>query len=82
MLPTHTWDLETSYTLEEGRLKSLYSTKIIVSTGLPLPHAFCCPLQAPNIRILAVTSTDRQDAGGSCPELSSQMEACLKPAFY
>ena len=39
LLPTRTWELETSYTLEEGHLKSLYSTQIIVSTGLTLPHA-------------------------------------------
>ena len=54
---------------------------MIVTTGLRLPHAFGRPLPAPNISILAVTSTGRQDAGGSCLELSSQKEACLEASF-
>ena len=52
-----------------------------MSTGLTLPHAFHRPLPAPNIRILAVTYTGRQDAGGSCPELSSQKETSLEDSF-
>lgn len=62
-------------------MKSLYSTQMIVSTGLRLPHAFGHPLPAPNISILAVMSTGRQDVGGSCPELSSQKEECLEASF-
>ena len=59
----------------------MYSTQIIGNTGLTLPHAFSRPLPAPNIRILAVTSMGRQVAGGSCPELSSQKEACLEASI-
>ena len=81
LLPTRTCKLELATLFEEGRLKSLYSFQMIVSTGLTLPHAFRCPLPAPNIRILAVTSTGRQDAGGSCPELSSHKRACLEVRF-
>ena len=44
-------------------------------------HAFRHPLPAPNIRILAVPSTGRQDSGGNCPELKSQKEACLEANF-
>ena len=62
-------------------MKSLYSTQIIGSTGLTLPHEFRRPLPAPNIRILAVMSTGRQDAGGSFPELSSHKEAGLEASI-
>ena len=54
---------------------------MIVSTGLRLPHAFGHPLPAPNISILAVMSTGRQDAGGSFPELSSHKEAGLEASI-
>ena len=43
--------------------------------------AFLQPLPAPNIRMLAAMTTGRQDAGGSCPELSFQKEACLEASF-
>ena len=46
-----------------------------------LPHAFSQPLPAPNIRMLAATSTGSQDAGGYCLELTSQKEACLEGTF-
>ena len=72
LLPTRTWELETSYTFEEGRLKSLYSTQIIVSTGLTLPHAFRRPHPVPNIRILAVMSMGGKDVEG--PALSSALK--------
>ena len=81
LLPTRTCKLELATLFEEGCLKSLYSTQIIGSTGLTLPHAFRLPIPAPNIRILAVTSTGRQDAGGSCPELSSHKEAGLEASI-
>ena len=38
-------------------------------------------LTAPNIRMLASTSTVRQNAAGSCPEICSQKEACLQARF-
>ena len=41
LLPTLTWELETTYTLiEEGHWKSLYSTQIHRSSGPMLTHAF------------------------------------------
>ena len=52
-----------------------------MSTVLTLPLAFLQPLRTPNIRMLAATTTGRQDAGGSCPELSFQKEACLEASF-
>ena len=87
LLPTRTCELEPSYTLiEEGLWKSLYSTQIHVRSGTTIPHAFLPTSPSPNRRMLAATSTVRQDAGGFCPELSSHREACLEassqlPAF-
>ena len=52
-----------------------------MSTVLTLPLAFLQPLRTPNIRMLAATTTGRQDAGGSCPELRFEMEACLEARF-
>ena len=62
-------------------MKSLYSNHISGSIGLTLPHVFPGLLPAPNIRILAVMSTGRQDAGGSFPELSSHKEAGLEASI-
>ena len=87
LLPTRTCELEPSYTLiEEGLWKSLYSTQIHVVQEQQFQVLFSQPLQATNMRLLAATSTVKQDAGGFCPELRSHREACLEassqlPAF-
>ena len=52
-----------------------------MSPVLTLPLAFPQPLQARNIRMLAATTTGRQDAGGYCPQLSFQKEAFLEASF-
>ena len=78
-LPTRTCELEPSNTLiEEGLWKSLYSTQIHVGEEQRFHMLFSQPLPATNMRMLAATSTVRQDAGGFCPVLSSHREACLE----
>ena len=52
-----------------------------MSRVLTLPLAFLQPLPTPNIRMLVATTTGSQDAGRSCPELSSQKEACLEASI-
>ena len=74
----YTWEADVCYPLihgskkvatvfEEGRLKSLYSPQIFVSTALTLPHAFRRPLPAPNIRILAVNVFGQAGCGRVLP---------------
>ena len=63
-------------------MKSLYSTQIIVSIGLTLPHAFRRPLPAPNIRILAAMTMGRQDVEGSALRSAFQRRHDSKPALY
>ena len=50
-------------------------------TVLTLPLAFLQPLSTPNIRMLAARTMGRQDAGGFCPELNFQKEACLEASI-
>ena len=79
LLPTLTWELETTYTLiEEGHWKSLYSTRYTGVQAQCLHMLFPQPLSATNIRMLAAAPTVRQDAGRSCPDLSSPREAFLE----
>ena len=52
-----------------------------MSTVLTLPLAFLQSLPALHVRMLATMRLGRQDAGGSCPELSSQKEAGLEASF-
>ena len=82
LLPTRTWELEPSYTLiEEGHWKTLYPTQIHVNSGPKQTHAIPQPLPAPNIRMLAATSTVRQDMGGSCPSSSLKKKHACKPCL-
>ena len=79
LLPTRTWELEPSYTpIEEGCWKSLYSTQITGVQTQCLHMLFPQTIPATNRRRLAGKSTVRQDAGGSCPVLSSHRETCLE----
>ena len=52
-----------------------------MSTVLTLPLAFLQHLPEPHLRMLAAMTMGRQDAGGSCPELSSHKRACLEASF-
>ena len=42
---------------------------------------FTQPLPAPHLRMIGAMSTGSQDAGGSCPELSSHKEAGLEASI-
>ena len=79
LLPARTWDLEPSYTLMKQDFGNRCIQLRYTGAQAQCSHMlFPQPLPATNIRMLAVTSTVRQDAGGFCPVLSSHREACLE----
>ena len=70
--------------LHSNATRTLAITVLNSDTREYSPDTSTCilqPLPAPNISIFAATTTGRQDAGGSCPELSFQKEACLEASF-
>ena len=52
-----------------------------MSTGLTLPHAFHATSSSTSLKDEGAMSTGSQDAGGSCPELSSHKKASLEARF-
>ena len=89
----YAWEADVCYPLGHGswNLATLLLKKDVGNRCIQLRYTgvqaqclhmlFPQPIPATNIRRLAGTSTVRQDAGGSCPELCSQMEACLQARF-
>ena len=86
----YAWEAGVCYPLEHGiwNLATLWLRKAVGNrciqvryTGVQAQYShmlFPQPLPATNMRLLAATSTVRQDAGGFCPVLSSHREACLE----
>ena len=86
----YAWEADVCYPLGHGswNLATLLLKKDVGNRCIQLRYTgiqaqclhmlFPQPIPATNIRRLAGTSTVRQDAGGSCPVLSSHREACLE----
>ena len=90
----YAWEANVCYPLGHGswNLATLLLKKDVGNRCIQLRYTgvqaqclhmlFPQPLSAPNIRMLAATSTVRQDAGGFCPDLSSHREAGLEACSH
>ena len=86
----YAWEADVCYPLGHGswNLATLWLRKAVGNRCIQLRYTgvqaqcshmlFPQPLPATNRRRLAGKSTVRQDAGGSCPVLSTHREACLE----